>query len=119
MTKLFAMTFPILPGKTQEWEKFTAELNNGKSHDFVESRKKLGVHERTFLQKTQHGDMVIVTLEGENPETAFQNFAKGDDEFTKWFIRNVKEVHGVDLGNPPKGPLPKLIIDSKSLVTHL
>ena len=32
--------------------------------------------------------------------------------FTNWFSKEVKEIHGFDIKNPPKGPLPELIVDS-------
>ena len=118
MEKLFAMVVPIQPGKTEQWKKFTNELKQKHFNEFVASRKKLKVHERTFLQQTPMGDMVIVTLEGPDPETAFKNFASGNDEFTRWFVNEVKEIHGMDLNNPPKGPLPKLVVDSMAPVLH-
>ncbi|MFI5185259.1 MAG: hypothetical protein ACHQF0_00885 [Chitinophagales bacterium] len=58
------------------------------------------------------GHFVLVTLEGDHPEKAFQSFATVNDEFTKWFIQGVKDVHGLDLTQPPPGPLPSLIADS-------
>ncbi len=116
MKKYFAIAIPILPGKTQQFKKFTEALNGARNSDFVKSRKKLNVRERTFYQATPHGDFAIVTLEGENPESAFKNFAKADDEFTKWFTREVKEIHGIDLTTPPKGPMPELIVDTREEV---
>ena len=112
MEKLFAMAAPILPGKTEQWRKFINELNGKWHNDYVASRKKLNVHERSFFQKTPNGDLVIVTLEGKDPENAFKNFASGNDEFTKWFVKEVKEIHGMDLKNPPPGPMPELAVDS-------
>ena len=41
------------------------------------------------------GDFVIVTLEGEDPQGAFARFGSGSDEFTRWFLQQVKELHGV------------------------
>jgi hypothetical protein len=41
-------------------------------------------------------------------------FGQGDDEFTKWFVEGVQRVHGFDLRQPPQGPGPELIIDSKA-----
>lgn len=112
MSQFFAMAVPILPGKTEEFKSFTNELNGSRSEEFKASRKKLNVRERTFLQETPQGDFVLVTLEGENPEAAFQQFAQGNDEFTKWFLDHVKSIHGLDLSQPPQGALPKMIIDS-------
>ena len=110
---LFAMAFPIPAGKTDRWRKFTSELKGARRADFAASRKRLGVRERTFLQRTPMGDLVLVTLEGEDPQTAFQRFAATNDEFSKWFLAEVSAIHGVDLTKPPPGPMPELIIDSQ------
>jgi len=110
---LFAMAIPIAPGKTEQWLKFSSELKGPRRADYIASRKRLGVHERTFLQKTPTGDLILVTLEGDNPASAFQKFSAGDDEFTKWFVAQVSAVHGIDLTKPPPGPLPELVVDSK------
>ena len=64
---VMAVTFPILPGKTPEWRTWMTELNGPRHEDFVDSRRRAGVHERTFLQQTPMGDVVIVTLEGRDP----------------------------------------------------
>jgi hypothetical protein len=116
MKKLFAMAVPILPGKTEQWKKFANDLKKNRYNDYVASRERLNVHERTFLQQTPMGDMVIVTLEGPDPEGAFKKFASGNDEFTKWFVKEVKDIHGIDLGTAPQGQLPSLVVDSMASV---
>ena len=103
---MLAMAFPIVPGKTEQWQKFAAQLKGPRRADFVASRKRLGVRERTFLQHTPMGDFVVVTLEGDDPRSAFQRFAEGNDEFTKSFLAEVGAVHGVDLSKPPPGRCP-------------
>jgi hypothetical protein len=110
---MFAMAIPIAPGKTEAFKKFTSELNGARRAELVESRKKLGVRERTFLQHSPHGDMVIVTLEGANPQKAFAEFGQGTDGFTTWFKKQVSEIHGMDLSAPPPGPMPEMIVDSQ------
>src|SRR5450432_1345342 len=109
---IFAIAVPIAPSQTDNWLHFIAELKGPRSAAFKASRKQLGVHERTFLQKTPMGDFVLVTLEGADPASAFAKFGQGTDDFTKWFLKAVNEIHGIDLGAPPPGPLPELIIDS-------
>lgn len=113
MSKLFAMSVPILPGKEKEWKNWIADLNGKYYKDFKESRARMKVHERSFLQHTPAGDTVVVTLEGDDPENAFKSFGKGDSEFTRWFVENVKNIHGMDLTTPPPGPTPELIVDSE------
>lgn len=109
---MFAMAFPILPGKTEAWKRFTDELKGARKSQFDESRRRLGVRERTFLQPTPMGDFVVVTLEGDDPAGAFSKFSQGADEFTTWFRQQVLDLHGVDLARPPAGPLPALVLDS-------
>lgn len=110
--KLIAMAIPILPGKTGEWREFIKELHKTWWSDFKKSRQSLGVKERTFFQSTPHGDMVIVTLEGEDPAAAFAKFGMGKDEFTRWFVGRVMATHGVDLSEPMSGPMPELVAES-------
>ncbi|HEV8247331.1 MAG TPA: hypothetical protein VGP93_16245 [Polyangiaceae bacterium] len=110
---LLAMSIPIMLGKTAEWQKFAAELKGPRRADFVASRKRLGVRERTFLQATPLGDLVVVTLEGDDPAAAMAKIGQGTDEFSQWFIAQVKVLHGMDLTKPPPGPLPELITDSE------
>ena len=116
MKKLFVVAIPILPGKTPQWKKFAKELKTTYYPQFAESRKKLNVWERTYFQSTPQGDFVIVTLEGKEPENAFKEFAKGSDTFTKWFIKEAKEIHGFDLTSSNTGPAPELVIDSQETV---
>jgi hypothetical protein len=109
---MFAIALPIAPGKTEQWKKFIADVKGSRFEEFKASRRKLGVHERTFLQHTPMGDLVLVTLEGDDPVGAFAKFGQGTDDFTKWFLKEAGEVHGIDLTAPPPGPLPELVIDS-------
>ena len=109
---LFAIAVPILADKAEHFKAFIGALNGAKKADFAASRKRLGVRERTFHQQTPMGDFVIVTLEGDDPAGAFKKFGQGDDAFTKWFVAEVKNIHGVDVTAPPPGPMPTQIIDT-------
>ena len=109
---LMAAAFPILPNKTADWQAFIDELNGPRRSEFAESRRRMGVQERTFLQHTPMGDLVIVTLEGNNPEQAFGQFVHGTDGFTKWFLGRVQELHGIDLTASTASP-SELAIDSE------
>ena len=110
---LMAVAFPILPGKTPEWRSWQAELNGPLYAEFVESRRNAGVHERTFLQPTPMGDLVIVTLEGDDPLGAFGRMMSVDNAFTTWFLGRVEAIHGVDLKVPTTQLPSELIVDSE------
>jgi hypothetical protein len=107
-----AVAFPIVPGKTAEWRSFMDELNGPRHADFSEARRKAGVQERTFLQATPMGDLVIVTLEGDDPGKSFGQMIHATDPFTVWFLERVKAIHGVDLTAPMTGAPSELVIDS-------
>ena len=109
---LMAVAFPILPGKTDEWRTWMEELKGPRHEEFVASRRRAGVHERTFLQSTPMGDLVIVSLQGEDPARAFGQMMAADDDFTRWFLAQVKAIHGVDLTHPLAGPPSTLVVDS-------
>ena len=111
---LMAVAFPILPGKTADWRAWMDELNGARRDDFLASRRAAGVHERTFLQSTPMGDLVIVTLEGDEPGRAFGKMMSADDEFTRWFTGRAHEVHGIDLSVRPTSAPSELVVDTSS-----
>ena len=112
---LVTMAIPIVSGKTEAWRRFVDELNGPRRAEFEASRRRMGVRERTFLQQTPMGDLVIVTLEGDDAEHAFQRFVSADDEFTRWFVAQAKDLHGVDLTHAANAPVPERVIDTDSM----
>jgi hypothetical protein len=114
---LMVFAAPILPGKTDQWRQFISQLNGPRHAEFEASRRRLGVHERAFFQATPQGDVVIVTMEGANPADYFRNFGSGTDTFTRWFVQQVKEIHGADLSQPAPWSMPELVVDSEKQVS--
>jgi len=109
---MMAVAFPILPGKTGEWRAFIAELDGTHRTEFVDSRERAGVRERTFLQPTPMGDLVIVTLEGDDPAHAFGQMMQDTSPFATWFREKVQAIHGVDLAAPVTASPSELVIDT-------
>ena len=110
---LMAVAFPISPGKTAEWRSFMEQLTGPRYAEFAASRRRAGVQERTFLQQTPMGDLVIVTLEGDDPARSFGQMVGATDPFTTWFLARVKAIHGVDLAAPMTGSPSELVVDSE------
>jgi hypothetical protein len=113
---LLALAIPILPGKTPEWRAWMEEVNGPRQAEFAASRRQAGVHERSFLQQTPMGDLVIVTLEGDDPGRALGQMLTGTDEFSKWFGEHAMAVHG-DLSMPTTGLPSELVADSDRVLT--
>jgi hypothetical protein len=68
------------------------------------------VHERTFVQRTPAGDLLIITLEGDDPAASWTKImATTPPDFAEF----AAEVHGMDVNAPPP-PLPELIFDSRA-----
>ncbi len=111
---LQAVAFPILPGKTEQLRRFVAELNGPRRAENEARAQRFGVHWRVFLQQTPQGDLVLATAEGADPARAFQQLGAGDDAFTQWFVQQIQDIHGVDMRQPPPGPLPELVYESQA-----
>ncbi|PXW69315.1 hypothetical protein C7964_103836 [Loktanella sp. PT4BL] len=105
---LLAICMPILPGKMEKWQ---AMMDHVKSTpEFSESREAVGVHERTFVQRTPAGDLLIITLEGDDPAASWTKImATMPPDFAEF----AADVHGMDVNASPP-PLPELIFDSRA-----
>jgi hypothetical protein len=112
---LMAYAIPIEPGKTAAWRRWADELNGPRQDEFAASRERVGVRERTFLQQSPQGDLVIVTVEGDDPAAAFAKLMAGSDPFSTWFLERVKEFHGIDPAQMAKAASPVLIVDSNAV----
>ena len=101
---------PILPGKTQDARDFHRELDGPRKAAYAASEQRIGiVKEHWFVQQTPQGDLLLAYMESPNFAQALTQFAQSQDAFDQWFKRRLAEVSGVDLNNPPPGPLSELV----------
>ena len=104
----YAFVAPIISGKLDAWKKMVGEINGARKKEYQASRKKMGVkHERAWLQHTPQGDFVVVSLEAKDAPRVFQKFAGSEEPLDKWFLKQIAEVHGIQLpdGIPPSNEL--------------
>lgn len=111
-----AFAMPITPGKTEEWQACSRELEGARREEYLASRKRLGVEvERAFLQHTPQGDFNIIYLEGEDLVQSFQQLAISQESFDVWFRQRAKELFsGLDLSQPAAEPPSTLVFDGGS-----
>jgi hypothetical protein len=108
---VFLGAFPVVPGKEDDARKFAKETM-ARGAEWAASQEKNGVtKEEWSLQETPMGSLVVVRFEGADVEAGFARLAASTDDFDVWFKGRVLEVSGVDLGAPPDGALPEIILD--------
>jgi hypothetical protein len=110
---VFNGLFPILAGKEDASRAFAAEAIGDRKADFEAHLARSNITRETWaMQDTPMGSFMLVWFEGD-VEKAFGDLA-GDSEFATWLRTQVKDCTGIDLGAPPEGPLPAILIDSHS-----
>ena len=105
------LVFPVVPGKTEADIRPIAERFNAEPEAYFESRRRAGVTlERAYWQHTPMGDFVVAYAESERsvPEV-IGAYARGATEIDRFFAATVREVHGVDITQPPAGPAPETV----------
>ncbi len=101
---------PIQPGKTEDARAFQRELDGPRKTDYAASEERINiVREYWFLQQTPQGDMLLAYMESPDFHNALGQFSRSQDEFDQWFKRRLADVTGVDLNNPPPGPLSEML----------
>lgn len=108
-----AFAAPLLPGKTDAWREWIAEMNGPRSAELADFNARHGLtRHAAWLQQTPMGDLVVVIQEGPEAESFMPSLATADNEFDVWFRDNVHELHGIDFSNLPPPPEPG--IDARS-----
>lgn len=108
-----AFAAPLLPGKTDAWRAWMAELNGARAAEFADFNARHGLtRHAAWLQQTPMGDLVVVIHEGPGAEQVMPTVAASEREFDGWLRDTVRELHGFDMSSAP--PPPELGIDARS-----
>ena len=100
---------PILDGKLDAWKQWATELNGSNDLKDLNSRYGLTKHE-AWLAQTPSGDAVIAIHEGPGSDVFMQKLAESGNEFDNRFKAKLLELHGMDINQPPPGPMPERMI---------
>ena len=108
-TSMIAFAIPILPGKTDVWKtKILDKMIGANKKNADAIRHAARVRERSFLQETPDGHMVISTFEGRDPVAGFSQLMQNlSSEFSELLM----EVHGLDV-NSLQMQIPELVYNS-------
>ena len=106
--------FPVLEGKRDQLERFLQELTTTRDQETSAFYRKYGVvRESAFLQKTAHGEILIVVTDLDAVEAAFSTYGASQEKFEAWFKECVREFSGIDLNADPRGPHAQCLLDWK------
>jgi len=105
------LPFPVLPGKSEDDIRSISDHFKSDPQGYAESRRRAGVTlERAYWQHTPMGDFVVAYLEATGSiEQALAAPGQSDLAIDKFFVEAIRDIHGVDLTQPPPGPPPETI----------
>jgi 23S rRNA C2498 (ribose-2'-O)-methylase RlmM len=112
----FAVATPVLPDKTGTLRRFCEEMMGPRLNEFEGSRERLGITgEMAWVQHTPEGDIAIICWEVDDLERMVRNIRASDLPFDRWFVQQIKEIHGFDLiEQNPSGKPPKKLFEWKA-----
>jgi hypothetical protein len=91
---------PLAPGKADEYLSFCREATERMS-EFSQARQSYGITvDRSYLNRTPMGDILVVYLEGEDPVAGNAAFAASRIPFDVWFRERVTSILGIDFTQP-------------------
>jgi hypothetical protein len=94
--------FPLATGRSDADASVIADEFRSRPREYEESRRRLGITlERVYLQKTPMGSTVVAYIEstGDFADTTAR-MVQSDLDLDRYFVRSVKEIHGIDLTQP-------------------
>lgn len=108
-----AFAAPLLPGKTDAWRDWIAEMRGPRAAELADFNTRHGLtRHAAWLQQTPVGDLVVVIQEGPGAEGLMPSLPTSANEFDVWFRENVQALHGIDFANLPPPPEPGLDVRS-------
>ncbi len=99
--KGLAFATPVAADKIEKGKKFSEEAFRKREPELRESRRKLkGTREFGMLWHTPMGAFLTVYLEGDDPKTANEGFARSSAPYDVWFKKEAGDVTGQDFNQP-------------------
>jgi hypothetical protein len=104
------LALPIQTGMSEDARAFMQELETSRRADYDASERRIGItKEAWFLAPLPSGDHLVAYIESEDFMKALEAFVSSQEDFDLWFKRRLADSTGLDLNQPPSGPLPELL----------
>ncbi len=100
------MVAPLAADKLDAWEAWIAELTGSRKAELEDMNARHGLTEhRAYLQPMPDGSYAVLVIhEGPGGDSLLANLMASDNEFDRWFVGSVAELHGIDAS----GPIPPM-----------
>ena len=106
---------PILQGKLDVWKEWIAEIQGPRNQDLTDLNRRYGLtRHAAWLAETPSGTVVVALHQGPGADEFMSKLGPSQHEFDAWFKQKLLEIHGIDVTQPPPGPMPELYLDSGS-----
>ena len=106
---------PILEGKLDVWKKWIADLKGPSSQELTDFNRRYGLtRHAAWLAETPMGTFVVALHEGPGGDDFMAKVGPSQLRFDVQFKEKLLEIHGIDVTQPPPGPMPELYLDSGS-----
>ena len=101
-----AFAIPLLPGATDAWIQAMSELTGSRQAEWEDSMARKGVtRDFVSLQRTPAGDIVVVYIEAEDPDSFMSKYLNSNHPFDRWFVETILVgTVGIDPSQEPPPP---------------
>jgi hypothetical protein len=106
------MAMPVIPGKEADARGFAGEIAGPRRAEYSAFQAPSDTSRETWtLQQTPAGTFLLVWFDAGDVQRGLEDLATGDDEFTKWFRAQIRDITGVDLTDPDGAPPIETLLD--------
>lgn len=109
---MIVMALPIPPERYDAWRSAVTGFAGPRRDEYTAARVRQGVtRQGVFVHHTAEGPVEIMVMEADDLDRALAEIATSQEPFDVEFRRFLMDVYGLDLAQPPSGPLPELLLD--------
>jgi len=106
---------PIREGKLDAWKQWVTELNGTRKEELADFNRRYGLtRHAAWLMESPAGPAVVALHQAPGADSFMPSLGPSQEKFDLSFKEKVKEIHGLDVTQPPPGPPPELYYDSGS-----
>lgn len=109
---MIVIAMPIPPERYDAWRSAMARFAGEQRDEYTAARVRQGVtRQGVFVNQGPEGPMEIMVMEADDPGRALGEIATSQEPFDIEFRNYLMDIYGLDLSQPPPGPMPEQVLD--------